>query len=87
MSATLTRAVKAPSIQSACFTRPRIVSIPIWRALATNGRRAISSTARRAIAVSEMKKDDLSSLRVNQDRLMNDIHTTCEWGKGERWGK
>lgn len=34
-----------------------------------------------------MKKDDLNSLRVNQDRLMNDIHTTCEWGKGERWGK
>ncbi|KAI7206689.1 hypothetical protein KC365_g16995, partial [Hortaea werneckii] len=86
MSVTLVRAIKAPSVQSACFTRARIVSIPPWRAFATNGRRAISTSPHRAIAVSEMKKDDLSSLRVNQDRLMNDIHTTCEWGKGERWG-
>ncbi|KAI7545238.1 amidase [Hortaea werneckii] len=86
MSVTLARAIKAPSTYSACFTRSRIVSLPSWHAYATNGRRAISSSARRAIAVSEMKKDDLSSLRVNQERLMNDIHTTCEWGKGERWG-
>lgn len=28
-----------------------------------------------------------SSLRVNQDRLMRDIHYTCQWGTGERWGK
>ena len=29
----------------------------------------------------------LRQLRVNQDRLMGDIHHTCQWGKGERWGE
>jgi hypothetical protein len=29
----------------------------------------------------------LGSLKIKQDRLMADIHSTCEWGKGERWGE
>ncbi|OQO08416.1 hypothetical protein B0A48_06286 [Cryoendolithus antarcticus] len=33
-----------------------------------------------------MTEKDLASLKVQQDRLMHDIHSTCEWGKGERWG-
>lgn len=32
-------------------------------------------------------KKGLNELRVNQDRLMNDIHHSCQWGQGERWGK
>ncbi|KAK3056424.1 hypothetical protein LTR09_002931 [Extremus antarcticus] len=33
-----------------------------------------------------MTREQLASLRINQDRLMHDIHSTCEWGKGEAWG-
>ncbi|KAF2745853.1 amidase [Sporormia fimetaria CBS 119925] len=34
----------------------------------------------------EMDEDMLSSLKVNQSRLMEDIHYTCQWGTGQRWG-
>ncbi|KAL8738653.1 MAG: hypothetical protein Q9181_000599 [Wetmoreana brouardii] len=27
-----------------------------------------------------------AGLRIQQDRLMDNIHTTCEWGKGAQWG-
>lgn len=33
-----------------------------------------------------MAERDLASLKIDQGRLMNDIHSTSEWGKGERWG-
>ena len=35
----------------------------------------------------EMDEELLGSLKVNQSRLMEDIHYTCQWGKGERWGE
>ena len=31
--------------------------------------------------------DDVLKLQVNRDRLMADIHHTCQMGKGERWGE
>ena len=46
-----------------------------------------SRSTQRCLAVAEMRHEDLAGLRINQDRLMNDIHSTCEWGKGERWGE
>jgi hypothetical protein len=49
--------------------------------------RQFSVSAQRAIAVAEMTDNDFKSLKVKQDRLMADIHSTCEWGKGERWGE
>lgn len=49
--------------------------------------RAFASSAGRELAVSEMSERDFASLKVDQDRLMNDIHTTSEWGKGEPWGE
>jgi hydantoinase/carbamoylase family amidase len=30
---------------------------------------------------------EMDSLKVNQERLMNDLHHTCQWGTGERWGE
>ncbi|KAF2724011.1 amidase [Polychaeton citri CBS 116435] len=33
-----------------------------------------------------MKDGDFAGVKVNQSRLMEDIHSTCEWGKGESWG-
>ena len=49
--------------------------------------RQFSISACRSIAVAEMTDNDFKSLKVKQDRLMADIHSTCEWGKGERWGE
>ena len=49
--------------------------------------RQFSISAHRSIAVAEMTDNDFKSLKVKQDRLMADIHSTCEWGKGERWGE
>lgn len=33
-----------------------------------------------------MMPEQLSGVKVDRERLWKDIHTTCEWGKGERWG-
>jgi hypothetical protein len=32
-------------------------------------------------------EDEISGLKVKEDRLMRDLHETCEWGKGEVWGR
>lgn len=29
----------------------------------------------------------ISALKVNQARLMDDLHYTCRFGTGERWGE
>lgn len=50
-------------------------------------KRLFSSSPQAWLAVAEMRHEDLAGLRINQDRLMNDIHSTSEWGKGERWGE
>lgn len=34
-----------------------------------------------------MSSGDVATLKVKQDRLMDDIHHTCQWGKGEAWGE
>ena len=66
------------------LTRPRL---RISNECATRYARLFSNSASRSISVAEMSDKDLSSLKVKQDRLMSDIHSTCEWGKGERWGE
>jgi len=50
-------------------------------------RRAFTVSSRWRIATAEMSEKDFASLKVNQDRLMEDIHHTCQWGTGERWGE
>ncbi|KAI9712723.1 MAG: hypothetical protein M1820_001344 [Bogoriella megaspora] len=58
-----------------------------WRRLAQcRPRKAFTTTPRWAIAAAEMTENDLRSLKVNQSRLMDNIHSTSELGKGERWG-
>jgi hypothetical protein len=44
-----------------------------------------SSKANKELAT--MSEEELSGLRVQEDRLMRDLHETCEWGKGEVWGR
>nr|POE46840.1 putative hydrolase [Quercus suber] len=63
--------------------RPRPVK---WRTKSASQKRLFTCSPCAAIAVTEMTPKDFASLRINQDRLLNDIHTTCEWGKGEPWG-
>lgn len=50
-------------------------------------RRGFASTQAWCIATADMSAEDVAGLKVQQDRLMNDIHYTCEWGKGEAWGR
>lgn len=46
-----------------------------------------TSTPTRRLKVSEMSSQDLDGLKVKQDRLMRDIHHTCQWGTGQSWGE
>ncbi|KAH9815346.1 N-carbamoyl-L-amino acid hydrolase [Teratosphaeria destructans] len=48
--------------------------------------RPFHATRRRSIAVLDFTEKNWSDLRIDQDRLMKDIHSTCRWGRGERWG-
>lgn len=34
-----------------------------------------------------MTDEQLASLKVNQARLMEDLHFSCQWGTGEKWGE
>jgi hypothetical protein len=35
----------------------------------------------------EMSEQQLAAVKINRERLWNDLHETSEWGKGERWGE
>lgn len=41
----------------------------------------------RGIATRDMTAGDLKRLKVNQARMMETLHYTCEFGKGRRWGR
>ena len=49
--------------------------------------RLFSTSASRTKESSKMSEEEVSGLRVKEDRLMRDLHETCEWGKGEVWGR
>ncbi|KAH8811807.1 carboxypeptidase-like protein Ss [Xylogone sp. PMI_703] len=34
----------------------------------------------------DMTEDQIGDLHINRDRLWEELHETCEFGKGERWG-
>lgn len=50
-------------------------------------RRSLSHTPKWQIRTKEMNNESLKDLKVDQARLMKDIHNTCQWGPGERWGE
>lgn len=35
----------------------------------------------------ELSEADVSALRANKDRLAKDLHHSCQWGYGIRWGE
>jgi hypothetical protein len=49
--------------------------------------RNFSTSTPRTKELATMSEDEVSGLRVKEDRLMRDLHETCEWGKGEVWGR
>ncbi|KAG9229591.1 carboxypeptidase-like protein Ss [Amylocarpus encephaloides] len=49
--------------------------------------KTFSGTPWRYIRTTGMSDKELSAIRIDRDRLWKDLHTTCEWGKGERWGE
>jgi hypothetical protein len=46
-----------------------------------------SFTASETKELRNMRDEDLKSLRIDQDMLMRDLHDSCEWGVGIRWGR
>jgi hypothetical protein len=51
------------------------------------GRRCFSQTSGWRLQTKELDEVALKSLKVNKKRLMADLHHTCQWGTGRRWGK
>jgi hypothetical protein len=49
--------------------------------------RSFSTTSKRDVKTTEMSDEQLAAVNINRERLWRDLHSTCEWGKGERWGE
>lgn len=43
--------------------------------------------ALRNMKTTDMSEQQLTGVKINRERLWADLHKTCEWGKGERWGE
>ena len=35
----------------------------------------------------KMTESQLAEIKVNRERFWRELHETCEWGKGARWGE
>lgn len=73
-------AIRQPALRVASRRYPALRGNTISRA-------AFSTTPRWQIRTKEMSEDHFKDLKVNKARLMRDIHHTCQWGTGERWGE
>ncbi|KAF2851015.1 amidase [Plenodomus tracheiphilus IPT5] len=69
------RRYPAPSLRCRSFPSPGCIQV-----------RSFAYTPRWQIRTKEMNEEHLKDLKVNQVRLMEDIHYTAQWGTGERWG-
>lgn len=49
--------------------------------------RGFSTTISSRIRTIDMSQQDFKDVKIDRERLWSDLHTTCEWGKGERWGE
>ncbi|RJE23576.1 Beta-alanine synthase [Aspergillus sclerotialis] len=48
--------------------------------------RPFSISWRQAMLSTELSEAEVSALRANKDRLARDLHHSCQWGYGIRWG-
>ncbi|KAE8131675.1 hypothetical protein BDV38DRAFT_263769 [Aspergillus pseudotamarii] len=60
--------------------------LPFTRTVLTQPRRAFSVSLKQAMLTTELSEADVSALRANKDRLAKDLHHSCQWGFGIRWG-
>ncbi|GLA46499.1 hypothetical protein AnigIFM63604_010582 [Aspergillus niger] len=49
-------------------------------------RRAFSITPAHTMLSTELTEAEVSALRANKERLAKDLHHSCQWGYGIRWG-
>ncbi|KAF2141369.1 uncharacterized protein K452DRAFT_351491 [Aplosporella prunicola CBS 121167] len=75
--------------RQACGTwlRPYSAALTSKPILQSALRRSFVYSARCNSHTLDMSDKDLAKLKVNQARLMEDLHHTCSFGTGERWGK
>lgn len=66
---------------------PALRATPCRSVLGYSHARGFASSPTWRIRTKEMNDEHLQDLKVNQGRLMQDIHHTCQWGPGERWGE
>ncbi|PWY64925.1 beta-alanine synthase [Aspergillus eucalypticola CBS 122712] len=52
----------------------------------TPPRRAFSVTTTHTMLSTELTEAEVSALRANKERLAKDLHHSCQWGYGIRWG-
>lgn len=78
------RAISTASRRPLCdlHVKPSKSSVPNVEAI-----RTFTSSAKWQLHTKEMNEEQLASLKVDQKRLMEDLHHTCQWGTGERWGE
>ena len=48
--------------------------------------RTFSTTAGMNIRTTEMTEEQLAGVKIDRSRLWEELHYTCQWGPGERWG-
>ncbi|KAJ5949425.1 hypothetical protein N7454_001009, partial [Penicillium verhagenii] len=66
--------------------RPLLVASQAKNPLSAHIHRPFSTTVYRAMFTTELSEVEVSSLRANKARLANDLHESCQWGFGIRWG-
>ncbi|CAI6264321.1 unnamed protein product [Periconia digitata] len=88
LTAASTSVIARRGIATAC-KRPKLCGQEeaLKATLGITTQRAFSSSPACLLHTREMNEEQLSSLRVDQERLMRDLHYTCQWGTGERWGE
>lgn len=64
-----------------CLTRNASMKLPV------RSSRSFATTSIRQVKIAELSKRQLADIKIDQDRLWAELHKTCEWGKGERWGE
>ncbi|KAH0144837.1 amidase, partial [Aureobasidium melanogenum] len=59
---------------------------PLNNSNIVSAKRHFSVSGRWNKELKTMSEEEVGGLKVQEQRLMRDLHETCEWGVGERWG-
>ncbi len=54
--------------------------------LAYLGLESFCASSSRAVQANDAANIDIKKLRVDRKRLLKELHHTCQWGEGKRWG-